>query len=144
MGSLRIPASSNVNNGREVLQHEVGPRNANVFAEATLTLHVGGHMAALAHMRLLETGRPDQRLSSARALLELGPDALPALEALMAVAANDKDPEPAVRLEAITALGAIGRKAQAAEAELKRLEEHEDVQVAARAKAALRRIRSDK
>ena len=72
------------------------------------------------------------------AMGRFGPQAAPAVNDLL-LALWDED--IAVIREVVTALGMIGPEARDALPTLENLVEHEDRQIAARAKAALRRIR---
>jgi HEAT repeat protein len=78
------------------------------------------------------------RLRAAMAMGRFGPQAAPAVNDLL-LALWDED--IAVIREVVTALGMIGPEARDALPTLENLVEHEDRQIAARAKAALRRIR---
>ncbi len=59
----------------------------------------------------------------------------------LARVAEDPDTVELIRYEAITTLGMIGPAAQDAIPALEKLTEHEDPQLAERAKAALRQVR---
>jgi HEAT repeat protein len=74
------------------------------------------------------------------ALGRCGAAAAPAVPDLLA-AISDEDEDLRVIREAITALGMVGPKAADAVPSLETLTQHEDRQIAARAKAALRQIK---
>lgn len=90
-----------------------------------------------AYTVLLQSRDSERRIVAAMALGRQG--ALGA-EALTPLIRMTSDPDPRVAGEAITALGMIGPAAARASARLRTLSEHDNAQIAQRAKVALRQI----
>ena len=90
----------------------------------------------------LKTGTaPQTRNAAAYEISGMGPDAAPAVPAL--IRALD-DPEPTVRFPVLVALGEIGPAAKAAVPKLKQMMDEEiNDEIAAAAKRALRRIQPE-
>ena len=87
---------------------------------------------------MLQDPDPEARLRTVFFLGQQGPAAAAAVRYLRQLL---KGSSPRVRGEAITALGMIGPAAKEATPALEKLIDHEDKQIAERAKAALRQIR---
>ncbi len=88
--------------------------------------------------RMLNDPLPAQRMDAAMTLGRFGPEAVEVVPQLRQALG---DAEMGVVAEAITALGMIGPAAKDAIPTLETLTEHEDKQIAERAKAALRQVR---
>ena len=88
--------------------------------------------------RMLNDPLPAQRMDAAMTLGRFGPEAAEVVPQLREALG---DAEMGVVAEAITALGTIGPAAKGAIPTLENLTEHEDRQIAERAKAALRQVR---
>ncbi len=105
----------------------IAPLTPEAIAGHRLRLRGGGNV------------RPEYRISSVSALVILGSSAVvEAVPELVAAARSENTP---LASEAITALGMIGPAAKEAIPTLEKLTEHDDPQIAERAKAALRQVR---
>ncbi len=119
---------------------EIGLSTHRRFAEAILKIDPNGAEAAEAHTYLLDHGDSYQRREAVMALRRFTETAAIASLALARLAANPAE-KVAIRYEVITTLGMIGPAAKDAIPTLEKLTEHEDRQIAKRAKAALRQVR---
>ena len=127
-------------NGEFEVRYEYGPRTHNRVAETILRISPSGEEAAEAHAYLVQHGDSYKRRVSLDSLRGFGETAAIATESLSRVAA-DPDEEALFRYEVITTLGLIGPAARDAIPTLEKLTEHDDPQIAERAKAALRQVR---
>ena len=108
------------------------------IAKAIVSIAPDSDAAVSAHLCLVRHGDAVQRFLACRRLGQLQCDAARCGRALLEVLT---DPNPYVVREALTALGMIGPAAKEAIPALEKLTNHEDKQIAERAKAALKQIR---
>ena len=123
-----------------VVFRDVGPESNKAYAKAILSIDPTGLEAAEAHAYLIEHGDSYQRRESVMALRGFEEMAEIVTLTLAGVAENPSE-QAATRYEAMTTLGMIGPAAKDAIPTLEKLAEHDDKQIAARAKAALRQVR---
>ena len=114
---------------------DVGMMNA---AEAMVKIDPDHADSLVAHAVLLKHADPLVRHRSLSAIAESGSAAA---EAVPFLKANLFDASPEVIADSCSALGMIGPDAKGATIALEQLAEHEDLQIAGRAEAALQRIR---
>ena len=121
-----------------------GRRLVAPFAEAILLIDPSSTEAIDAHVFLVVHGDAYQQQTSVVALRHLGDRAHTAtlwVAGLLAWVAEDPDTVKQIRYEAVVTLGVIGPAAKDAIPTLEKLTEHDDPQIAERAKAALRQVR---